>query len=68
MQQEYKDFIVIFTLFLAVFGMLYTILTSSISEALKYFAITIILIAGIIIHTLVVVMKKIHRLEEICLK
>ncbi len=55
MQQEHKDFIAIFMLFLASLGMLNTILTSSISEAQKYFAITIILIAGIIIYILVIV-------------
>lgn len=64
MDGENKQFIEIVIAIVGFGGLLFGILTSSASEALKYFAITIVLLAVIVAYILFVVMKRIKSLEE----
>ncbi len=64
MGEETNAFIEAIIAFFIFLGLLMGILNSEANEALKYFAVNILLLATVVIYIQMVLMKRIEKLEE----
>jgi ABC-type antimicrobial peptide transport system permease subunit len=64
MDKQTKEFISIVGIIVSLGMLLLGILTSSATEALKYFAVTIVFLALLVAYIQVVIVKRIEELEK----